>query len=75
MGDAKDAIEKRRQYEEIIKENIDYDILVQTNPDIDIGGMVEIMLDAVCSKRTYLNINCNKIPQEVVKSRFLKLNA
>ena len=70
-----DAIEERRLYEEIIKENIDYDVLVHTNPDVDIGGIVEIMLDAVCSKREYLEINRDEIPQEIVKSRFLKLDA
>ncbi len=43
-------IEKRKQCEKLIKENIDYDILVQGNPDVDIGGMIEIMLRDSISK-------------------------
>lgn len=70
-----DAIEERAQYEEIIKENIDYDILVQDNPNVDIEGMVEIMLDAICSRRDYLSINSDEVPKEVVKSRLLKLDS
>ncbi len=68
-------IEERNRYEEIIRDNIDYDILVQNNPDVDIGGMVGIMLDAICSKRDYLNINSDSLPKEVVKSRLLKLDS
>ena len=68
-------ISERKQYEEIIRENIDYDILAQNNTDVDIDGIVEIMLDAVCSKREYIAVNCDEIPKEVVKSRLLKLNS
>ncbi len=68
-------IEERNRYEEIIRDNIEYDILVQENPDVDIGGIVEIMLDAICSKRDYLNINSDSVPKEVVKSRLLKLDS
>lgn len=70
-----DAIEEREQYEKLIKENIDYDILVQDNPNVDIGGIVEIMLDAICSQREYLYINRDEVPREVVKSRLLKLDS
>ena len=62
-------------YEELIKDNIDYDILVENNPNVDIGGMVEIMLDAICSSREYLDINQDKVPKEIVKSRLLKLDS
>ena len=70
-----DAIEEREQYEEIIKEKIEYDILIQKYPDVDISGMVEIMLDAVCSNREYLDINQDKVHKEIVKSRLLKLDS
>lgn len=73
--DFKEAIEERKRYEEIVKENIDYDILKDRHPDVDIDGMVEIMLDAICSKRGYLNINREDVPQALVKSRLLKLDA
>lgn len=50
------------------------DNLVQDNPNVDIAGMVEIMLDAICSKREYLNINSDKVPKEVVENRCLCLS-
>lgn len=71
----KEAIEERKRYEEIIKEKIEYDILIQKYPDVDISGMVEIMLDAVCSNREYLDINQDKVHKEIVKSRLLKLDS
>lgn len=58
-----------------IKDKIDYDILVENNPNVDISGMVEIMLDVICSGREYLDINCDKVPKEIVKSRLLKLDS
>ena len=70
-----DAIEEREQYEELIKEKIEYDILIQKYPEVDICGIVEIMLDAICSGREYLDINQDKIPKEIVKSRLLKLDS
>lgn len=50
-------------------------ITVENNPNVDIGGMVEIMLDAICSSREYLDINQDKVPKEIVKSRLLKLDS
>ena len=49
--------------------------MAENNPNVDIGGMVEIMLDAVCSGREYLDINQDKVPKEIVKSRLLKLDS
>ena len=71
----KNVIVEREQYEKLIKENIEYDILIQKYPDVDISGMVEIMLDAVCSNREYLDINQDKVHKEIVKSRLLKLDS
>ena len=70
-----DAIEEREEYEELIKENIEYDIMIRKYPNVDITGMVEIMLDAICSNREYLDINQDKVHKEVVKSRLLKLDS
>ncbi len=73
-ANATDEIIKRRQYEEIIKENIDYDVLIANNECDDINEIVEIMLDAVCSKKEYLIINHSTFPQEIVKGRMLQLD-
>ena len=62
-------------YKEIIEENIEYEIM-KDRPDGDrLGEIVEIMLDAVCSTAPTIRINGEDMPQQVVKSRFLKLDS
>ena len=65
-----------RAYEQVIKENIEYDLLRENNPyDRDsIDEIVEIILETVCTSRKRLRIAGDDIPAEVVKSKFLKLN-
>ena len=53
--------------------NIEEEILSSNYGDEVIDGIVEIMLDAVCSKKEYLCVGCDEIPKNVVKSRLLKL--
>ncbi len=63
-------------YREMIRENIDYDGFVREHP-YDAGQldeMVELMVEAVCSKKETLRVAGNDFPQAVVKSRLLKLN-
>lgn len=75
--DGMDVIDERERYEELIRENLEIDILSQDpHYDIDrVNELVEIMLDAVCSKSPTIRINGEDMPQQVVKSRFLKLNS
>lgn len=64
-------------YREIIRENICYDAFLRDRP-WDVGQldeMVELMVEAVCSKRKTVRVAGNDFPQEVVKSRLLKLDA
>ena len=64
-------------YREIIKENIDYDILIQ-DPKMDkdrLDEIVEIMLETVCTARKTIRIAGDDYPAELVKSKFLKLNS
>ena len=72
-----DRMDLRAQYREIIRDNLEIDILSQDRRfDIDrVNEMVEIMLDAICSTRSTICINGEDMPQQVVKSRFLKLNS
>ena len=68
-------MDEREQYREIIEENIEYEIM-KDRPDGDrLGEIVEIMLDAVCSTAPTIRINGEDMPQQVVKSRFLKLDS
>ena len=75
--DGMDAMEMRNEYEELIRDNLEIDILSQDSRyDIArVNEMVEIMLDAICSQSPTIRINGADIPHEVVKSRFLKLDS
>ena len=75
--DGMDGIDMRSRYEELIRDNLELDILAQNSRlDMDrISEMVEIMLDVVCSTKPSIRINGEDMPQQVVKSRFLKLNS
>lgn len=70
-----DGMAERNSYRDFIKDNIEYDILVQSNDRERMDEAVELMLDAVCSKRQYITIAGDDFPKEVVKSRLLKLNS
>ena len=75
--DGMDGIDERARYEELIRDNLELEILSQDHRfDTDrVNEMVEIMLDAICSSRPTIRINGEDMPQQVVKSRFLKLNS
>ena len=63
-------------YRELIRENIGYDDFVRERP-YDVGQldeMVELMVEAVCSKKKNIRVAGNDFPQAVVKSRLLKLD-
>ena len=75
--DGMDRMDERSEYAELIRENLDYDILSQ-DPKFDkerVQEIMNIMLDVVCSTAPTIRINGEDMPQEVVKSRFLKLNS
>ena len=72
-----DGIDVMDSYRELVKENIDYDILLLDNPydEETIDGYVELIAEVCCSRRESLRINQEEIPTEIVKSRLLKLNS
>ncbi len=64
-------------YRDLIRENIGYDDFVRERP-YDAGQldeMVELMVEAVCSKKKNIRVAGNNFPQAVVKSRLLKLDS
>ena len=64
-------------YEEIIKDNIEYDILKQDMPyDYDrLDEIVELMLETVCTRRKTIRIAGDDYPAELVKAKFMKLDS
>ena len=68
---------RRETYRELILENICYDALSQSS-GIDknrLDELVGLIVDTVCSKRGMIRIAGDDYPADVVRSRFLKLNA
>ena len=64
-------------YREIIKDNIDYDILIHDNRFVTdrIDEVVDLIVESVCTARKTLRIAGDDYPAELVKSKFLKLNS
>lgn len=64
-------------YREIIKDNIEYDHLIQ-DPQIDkdrLNEIVELMLETVCTARKTIRIAGDDYPAELVKAKFMKLDS
>ena len=85
-GEAAQPLERKRKetepqtafeiYREIIKDNIDYDILMQ---DMKFDGdrldeIVDLMLETVCTRRKTIRITGDDYPAELVKAKFMKLD-
>lgn len=72
-SDGIDEMDERCAYRQIICDNIEYGILCQSyNPD-SVEELVELMLDAICTTKKYLQINGETMPAQVVKNRLLKV--
>ena len=64
-------------YEEIIKDNIEYEHFIK-HTDIDrerLDEIVSLILETVCTKRKTIRIAGDDYPAELVKSKFMKLNS
>lgn len=64
-------------YEEIIKDNIEYEHLINAKRlDRDrIDEILDLILETVCSKRKKILIAGDEYPAELVKAKFMKLNS
>ena len=73
----KEATDAYSVYEEIIKDNIEYDHFVRYGQvDKDrLDEIVSIILETVCSKRKAIRIAWDDYPAELVKAKFMKLNS
>ena len=63
-------------YSEIIKENIEFDALLQRYPYEQelVQGIFDLILETVLTKGDTVLISSNSYPTQLVKSKFLKLN-
>ena len=73
----KEATDAYRVYEEIIKDNIEYEHFIKyTNADKDsLDGIVDLILETVCTRRKTIRIAGDDYPAELVKAKFMKLNS
>lgn len=64
------------KYKKMVKENIDYDVLVERHyiEKSIIDGMVNLIVETMISENDYIVISSTKFPKETVKSRFSKLD-
>ncbi len=60
---------------ERIKKNIGYEHLLEIYQKEDIDGLLNIIVDTVCSKKPYLIIAGEKTPKTIVAIRLLNLNS
>ena len=73
-----DAMDEVQAYMELIKENIDYDIMMsrkQWHERDMYDELYNIICDVVCVPRTTIRIGGEDYPYQLVKSKFLKLNS
>ena len=68
--------EERLRYETYLKQQLNVPVLKKEYPTSQemIDGMVELILDVLCSKNRMIRIAGEDKPINVVKSRFMKLN-
>lgn len=71
-----DGIDEMEAYAELIKENIDYETLLQAHPyDQElVEGIYDLILETVLSQNESITIAGDVYPKNLVKSKFLKLN-
>ena len=68
-------LSKREIYKQALCDSIDYDVLVERYGSEKIDGMVEIMLDAMCSDQDFINLGMDKIPTMLITDLFLSLKS
>lgn len=73
--DGMDRMDLIGAYREIVKDNIEYEILTERYGRERMDETVELMLEVILSKRPYIRIAGDDFPREIVKSRFLKITS
>lgn len=69
------GIETMKRYEEIIKENIEYDLLCERLDKTRLDEIVTLMVETVCTSRKSIRVASDEFPAEVVRSKLLKLES
>ena len=77
LGFDEDGMCERNEYERYFRESLSIDVLLREHlgEEETILGILDLMVDVCCSKRSVIRIAGDDKPLAVVKSRFMKLNA
>ena len=77
VGTKRSGADETEAYREIVKENIGYDILVAEKPDARdrIDEILELIVETVSTSKNHVRVAGADLPAEVVRSRFMKLDA
>lgn len=70
-----DAMEQIEAYTQIIKENIEYEHLVQQYGRDQMNGIVDLLVETVSIEKEYVMIGGEKYPYQLVKGKLLKLDS
>ena len=76
-GFDEDGMCERNEYERYFRESLSIDVLLRENlgEEETILGILDLLVDVCCFKRSVIRIAGDDKPLAVVKSRFMKLNA
>ena len=76
-GYDEDGMCERNEYEHYFRESLSIDVLLRENlgEEETILGILDLLVDVCCFKRSVIRIAGDDKPLAVVKSRFMKLNA
>ena len=76
-SDAEDEPDERTRLEEYFSQSLEVDLLLRLCPDDEytIYQIVDLLVDTCSTKRKLLRVAGDDKPAEVVRSRFMKLNA
>ena len=70
-----DWIDRIEESREIVKENIEYDIISQQYDKEQLDEIVEIMSEVISTSRDKVTVGKQDMPAEAVRSRFLKISS
>ncbi len=75
--DENEGRDDRTRFEEYFTESLEIDLLVRLCPDDEdtLYQIVDLLVDTCCTKRKMIRIASDDKPAEVVRGRFMKLNA
>ena len=76
-SDAEDESDERTRLEEYFSQSLEVDLLLRLCPDDEdtIDQIVDLLVDTCATNRKLLRVAGDDKPAEVVRSRFMKLNA